>query len=359
MQQLTVNPKPQKRGVTLVELLVVIVIIGILIGILLPVIGAVRKRGQITSINLEIQNLTTAIETYKQTYGDYPPDGSSYRVFVSHVQSIFPRIDPLELRVLQRLIAVPGSTATYLDPSESLVFFLGGFSDDPRYPFTGDGGPFSRNRTGGFYDFSPERLTTDGDNICRVRMPEGAFFIPAASLDERAIHGGLGPDYVPTDSQLQIPTNPSAIPTSPDGPDSNWQAYPDTKIDIFPSYLPPNCDVPYVYFDSRTYITRNQYGYPQSGHYLTSFPMHPSTVRGLARPYRSDNKIPPRVEDPYPAKFISDDGFQIISAGVNNDYGIWSGSAVWKHFPLGDGFESGDLSNITSFSQGVLEDELP
>tara|TARA_Y100001934_G_scaffold270288_1_gene354970 strand:+ start:519 stop:1574 length:1056 start_codon:yes stop_codon:yes gene_type:complete len=345
------HPTTNKRGVTLVELLVVIIIIGILFAILLPVINSVRKRGQITAISLELQNLKSAVEQYKQTYGDYPPDGSNWLVMQRHIMVAFPRISPNELEVFHRLVRVPGSLATYMDPSEALVFFLGGFSDDPRFPFTGEGGPFSANRSTGLFEFDTQRLTIDTDNLCRIQLTDLNQSIPiaGASIDEATIHGELGEDYVTNNCTLQRQTGPN-----------NWQTYSNPKIDVFPAYLPENAEVPYVYFDSRTYITRTQYGYDENGKYCAQYPKNNSQVQGLVRPFRSDVVAHARPDDIYPAKFIGDSSFQIISAGIGNNFGTWDpNGGLWKHFPTGENYSSGDESNIASFSRGALEDELP
>ena len=358
MQLYKKEPQMRQRGFSLVELLVVIAIIGILIGLLLPAINAVRKRGRITAISFEVQNLKNAIEQYKQTYGDYPPDGSNWTVVSQHVRVIFPRINRDEFELFRRLTQINGTNQTYMDPSEALVFFLGGFSDDPRYPFTGEGGPFSANRTNSFFEFDPERLTLDTANVYRVNYNYGgnvmSALIPSASTDEKDqdIHGNLGPDYVNYgDHGAEILVQDA---------NGQWGELPDdyAKIDVFPAYLPENCTVPYTYFDSRTYIPRTIYG----GSRPAEFPMWDSAIKAkgqLLKPYRSDNVRPvvAGADDQYPAKFVNDDSFQIISAGIDNNYGAPNG--LWKHFPSGEGYTSGDNSNIASFGPGALEDQIP
>ena len=99
----TLHSRPL-RGFTLVEMLIVIAIIGILMAILIPTIGSVRKSMQQSGIALEIRNISAALEAYKQTYNDYPPDGSNIVVFQRHIQVAFPRIAPAELQNLINLI---------------------------------------------------------------------------------------------------------------------------------------------------------------------------------------------------------------------------------------------------------------
>ena len=65
--------RPTRAGFTMVEVLVVILIIATLMALLLPAIaGAIRtaKNGQVTA---EMNNLATALASFKNTYGDYPP----------------------------------------------------------------------------------------------------------------------------------------------------------------------------------------------------------------------------------------------------------------------------------------------
>ncbi|MEC7566487.1 MAG: type II secretion system protein [Planctomycetota bacterium] len=298
----------KRRGMTLVEILVVITIIAMLAGMLIPVIGAVRRRGEVTATVLEIQNLKAALETYKQKVGDYPPDGSNSVVFQRHVRIAFPRIAPQEMNNLLSLIIEPHEPEiTYLDPAESLVFFLGGFSDDPRFPFTGKGGPLANNRNPGIFDFDPQRLGTNDDN------------------------------------------------------------------DPFPVYYPRGSEIPFVYFDSRTYMPRAIYTYNGAGVPAAAYPLEhnhgASPVKGVARPYRSDQPRQATADDGYGYKWVNPNTFQIIAAGVTDDYGldldpvpldgIPTNKTPYKHYPSGANYSDGDNSNITSFSQGTLEDDIP
>jgi hypothetical protein len=87
--------------------------------------------------------LAGAMEEYKALYGEYPP--SRAEEFEEHLNRLFPRRDPSE--------PIPD-----LDPAEALVFWLRGYSPDPRKPLTrtGDQAPL--------FDFDERRLTDiDGD----------------------------------------------------------------------------------------------------------------------------------------------------------------------------------------------------
>lgn len=58
---------------TLIELLVVIVIIGVLAAFLIPVIGVVSRLKYTNAAKAEMNQLETAIDTYKNDRGYYPP----------------------------------------------------------------------------------------------------------------------------------------------------------------------------------------------------------------------------------------------------------------------------------------------
>jgi general secretion pathway protein G len=64
--------KRPNEGFTLIELLVVIAIIAILAALVLNTAGYIQKKGARSRAASEIAALSTALESYKVEYGDYP-----------------------------------------------------------------------------------------------------------------------------------------------------------------------------------------------------------------------------------------------------------------------------------------------
>ena len=65
-----------RSGFTLVELLVVITIIGILTGLVTGAAIVARRRAKIATVVMEVKQLETACQAYKEKFGEYPPDFS-------------------------------------------------------------------------------------------------------------------------------------------------------------------------------------------------------------------------------------------------------------------------------------------
>src|SRR4051812_45325665 len=157
------NPKSEirNRAFTLVELLVVITIISVLAALItVAAIGALKK-AQEARIKAEINQIATAVDEYKNKTTAYPPnsqtDGSAGPIDEAgvmndvrrHLRQLAPRTQESDDWVL----VLTGQTPTVpknfshaplpggITAGEAVVFWLGGFSSDPKFPISGEGGP--------------------------------------------------------------------------------------------------------------------------------------------------------------------------------------------------------------------------
>ena len=86
-----VRHRPNRTGFTLIELLMVILIIAGLIAILVPTVFAAFRKAKEAQVASEMNNLATALASFKNIYGDYPPSriilcerGYNCRLMIRH-----------------------------------------------------------------------------------------------------------------------------------------------------------------------------------------------------------------------------------------------------------------------------------
>lgn len=177
--------RPAQSGFTLTELLIVIAIIAVLAGLIAAAaINALRK-GRQTGVLLEIKNLSTAVENFKNETGVYPPNGmnpdpgntATGKLLQSDFQRMFakafagsaePQVLALALCGQNTAGGANQNIQNGMTAAEGVYFWLGGFSSDKKFPISGPGGPsfpvdgpqpgeVLENRIGG-YEFDRGRL---------------------------------------------------------------------------------------------------------------------------------------------------------------------------------------------------------
>lgn len=145
----------ERRGFTLVELLVVIGIIGVLVALTAAAVIPLAGKGPAMQNINDIRQLESALHTFNADFKTYPPS----RIFLSNNFSEYGTnpLGPESLSYLQRIwpridwskgvdwgnVLNPGKVSVILEGDQCLVFFLGGmqlnggcwgFSTDPYNP---------------------------------------------------------------------------------------------------------------------------------------------------------------------------------------------------------------------------------
>ncbi len=327
---------------TLVELLVVIGIIAALAALLL--VGG--RRAIITarqhSIQAEITQLDAAFIEYTNDIsgGAYPPNvlwqngiGSTGALrfssvvsnFKRHFNKAFPKHREPEA-LLNALVGgpnmggvvlvTPGSTDNDgLSPYEAVVFWLGGFSDDPKYPISGPGGPSFSIASGSLgEDFASRNKTFPFDPIQLGPKDDAGQFV--------------GRHIIYTDHRSLS-----------------------RRINLW-VYFPANRTIPYAYFDA------------------SRRPVFDPSHDGLVpiKQLKVNPSLPPLLSD---VRYANEGKCQILSAGLDDEWGDfasimgvnYTGDMTQTHsgllFPEGP-FTAALADTITNFStKATLEDSQP
>jgi prepilin-type N-terminal cleavage/methylation domain-containing protein len=323
------NFRHRRPSFTLVELLVVITIIAILAALLTVAVQAARRAANRARIKAEMSEIATGFEEYKNKTTAYPPncqtdfghslpqiDANQVHLDLKrHLSQAFPLSkEPPEL-IAKLAGVISNSLAGGMSASEALVFWLGGFSSDPKYPISGDGGP----------------SFPDGQ-VDPIESRSWIFPCDVTRLGPRT-NGNFDGRFItytdPRNNQLR-------------------------RINFW-TYTPARSEAPYLYFDTSRY-TPDIYDPPASSQ------LHLSALKRIDNPGPSENVV-----------FATPDKYQILHAGLDGawpdheelerlgyqTYSVVGTRPNFLAFPTGP--FTGDMADtIVNFTtESTLEDSQP
>ena len=354
---------PRRNGFTMVEILVVIAIIGILAAILVPTLAVAIKNVKQNAILFELNQLEAAMEQYAQANGDsYPPD------FTTGANPDDPNsvadtgLENLIVRLNRHLLKISSSH------QENVVLHLD--SGASGAVLNTDGETLFDRQLNTFNAGDPLACTREGtppDGTIDI-TPDEALVFWLSGTSENAAFPLSGSGDVEDDSKTLPFANMEKRRVYFEFDESRLK---DFDHDGFPSYVPKyGPEVPYVYFHYSTYpIAAYQPNLNCVDTGENDVALGKNTIT-QARPYaRSDGG------------WIEDDGFQIITAGYDGDYGEYpratfdltvaspntlantgtnANPGARKIFPTNDNGNFGrrDFDNLASFAEHRLDREL-
>jgi type II secretory pathway pseudopilin PulG len=356
-----------------VELLVVITIIGILAALITAAGVGALKTAQRNRIKVEINQMDLAIQSLKDTLQSYPTncqvDGTSgsdvplnESQVLTDLKRQFKQAFPRHREPDFLIAALAGLTSTGamlpnndnlqggMSAGESLVFWLGGFSNDPKYPISGEGGPA--------YPI-PAIGDPDNNTLDPIESRKWVFPFDVARLRPRTADNF----FDNSDRRfIEYTVNINGV---------------DQRRRInFWQYVPAKSEQPYLYFDTSRHPATipDSSGKPVSAHDPPAATnLNPNALHVHAVKKRSES-----AADNSPIQFSNQDKFQILHAGIDEEWGaeafeMMSAHGVENAPPPGndpskaenyllfpDGPFTGDVADtLTNFSEGTLEASQP
>jgi prepilin-type N-terminal cleavage/methylation domain-containing protein len=290
-----------RAAFTLIELLVVITIIGILVALLTVAAVAALRTARQAEIKAEIseidkgvtesKNKTTAFPPNAQTDGTTGPlnDTQVLADLKRYLKLAFPRHQESDDLIRAMCGIQPQNNSDYprmlaggMSAGESLVFWLGGFSSDPRYPISGEGGP----------SYPIQSIGAGNNNqLDPIESRSWVFPFKIDRLEPRTDDGYF------------------------DGTDNRFIEYtarvkgqPQRRRINFWQYVPRNSTQPYLYFDTSRHDPTAEFDPPAA--------TEPS---GIALHVHAVKKArDAAITGALPIQFVEPDKFQILHCGLDD-----------------------------------------
>jgi len=208
---------PRQSGFTLVELLIVIIIITIIAALLIPAVNASRATARRARVALEMTQIASAFEAYRNKAGDdYPSDFSDLQLpiaappapqrnfdTVAHLARAFPRHDRAAVNTWLNTNYAAGTMQDprRLDPAEAIVFWLGLVRNDHRHPVCSPAGGIVPLTVGTgrtpYFTFDPTRLRDRDNDGWPEYYPPGIDDAPYVYFDHSTYLIGAYPSPPP------------------------------------------------------------------------------------------------------------------------------------------------------------------
>ena len=340
-------PVRRRSAFTLTELLIVIAIIAVLAGLIAAAAINALRRGRETRITLEMQNMSGAIENFKNdpNIGGIYPCSVAYGTNPSTAQlqqakgdlkrafsKMFTRQNEPSLNLIINKLAGDSSASGtknfggYLEggmsPSEALVFWLGGFSSDPALPLSGPQGP--------------SFLVSAAPEILENR--KFGYEFDLSRLGPRDDDGNFAGRYI-------------IYPDPATGDDR--------RINLW-TYTPAGSEVPFAYFDVSR-IKPSTCATKFGGNVVTALPWAYSnpldTTSVLISPLREPlESVPNAAANQFnQTKFVNQDKFQLLHPGLDDAWdepgNLTFGKVLYPEGP----FIGPIADTLTNFTDGTLE----
>lgn len=345
----------RRQAFTLTELLIVIAIIGVLAGLIAAAAVNALNASRRAQTILEIKNISGAIENFKNDYGAYPPNGMTEMApsatpapgssaalvkadFIRMFKKAFPKHNEPQALIEALAGATPSTSGIVTAPlpngmraSESLYFWMGGFSSDELYPISGPGGPsFLDTNTAGdeILESRTKRYEFDLTRLVPRNETSGGFDESGNRFIEYKINMGSGVQ----NRQINL-----------------WQ------------YAPKGSEQPLVYFD----VSRHKPG-STTGKYDLWAALPGGNIPYIYALKQLREGVTAVGGNPSNVAFVNQGKFQILHAGLDDDWGsdsfkeagalsVSGGVNNLLLYPTGP-FIGPIADTLTNFSEGTLAD---
>jgi type II secretory pathway pseudopilin PulG len=296
----------------LVELLVVITIIGILVALVtVAAIGALKAMRE-AEIKTNVNQLDTAMKEYFNRTTAFPPncqtdgtngplnDNAILADLKKHMKQAFPRHqEPDDLiRVLAGFSPASNSSnfpevlEGGMSAGEAVVFWLGGFSSDPKYPISGEGGPSYAIQSLG---------RTENRTLDPVESRSWVYPFDIPQLAPREQDGYFA--QVPDNRFIEYRVNINGVVKN-------------RRINFW-QYTPRRSQQPYLYFDT----SRHPAVMRQGTNLVAEFdPPAATDASPFALHVHAFKKASDSAGTGVPVEFVNPDKFQIIHCGDDDEW---------------------------------------